>query len=123
MPGMHAVFPSFFRQIGRRAGPAIALATALLVAEPLPAWEPPLPFERLAGPAAECASGASSLAACARLLRSGAAEEAALRQQLSQHLPDYMIPSRIILTDHLPKSPNGKVDRQRLAALLPEHAG
>jgi D-alanine--poly(phosphoribitol) ligase subunit 1 len=54
---------------------------------------------------------------------SGAAEEAALRQQLSQHLPDYMIPSRIILTDHLPKSPNGKVDRQRLAALLPEHAG
>lgn len=30
MPAMHAVFPSFFRQIGRRAGPAIALATALM---------------------------------------------------------------------------------------------
>ncbi len=49
-------------------------------------------------------------------------EEAALRQQLARHLPDYMIPSRIVLTDHLPKSPNGKVDRQRLAAQLREQA-
>jgi D-alanine--poly(phosphoribitol) ligase subunit 1 len=53
---------------------------------------------------------------------SATAEEAALRRQLAQHLPDYMIPSRIIPVDHLPKSPNGKVDRQHLAALLAEQA-
>jgi amino acid adenylation domain-containing protein len=37
-----------------------------------------------------------------------------LRQQLKQQLPDYMIPSAVILLDRLPLTPNGKVDRKAL---------
>ncbi len=37
-----------------------------------------------------------------------------LRQQLKQQLPDYMVPSAVILLDRLPLTPNGKVDRKAL---------
>ncbi len=37
-----------------------------------------------------------------------------IRQNLAQLLPDYMIPSRFISIDAIPKTPNGKVDRLRL---------
>jgi amino acid adenylation domain-containing protein len=37
-----------------------------------------------------------------------------LRQQLKEQLPDYMIPSAIILLDRLPLTPNGKIDRKAL---------
>jgi acyl carrier protein len=33
---------------------------------------------------------------------------------LAEHLPDYMLPSMIIWMDHLPLSPNGKLDRLAL---------
>ena len=53
---------------------------------------------------------------------SEALDESTLQRQLAEHVPDYMIPSRVIVIDHLPKSPNGKVDRQNLVALLMERA-
>jgi D-alanine--poly(phosphoribitol) ligase subunit 1 len=37
--------------------------------------------------------------------------------QLSRKLPEYMIPSKITVMDHLPKNPNGKVDRKLLSTL------
>lgn len=37
---------------------------------------------------------------------------------LSNFLPDYMIPNKIIVTSELPKNSNGKVDRQKLKVLL-----
>lgn len=37
---------------------------------------------------------------------------------LSNFLPDYMIPNKIIVIPELPKNSNGKVDRQKLKALL-----
>ncbi len=37
-----------------------------------------------------------------------------LRQSLKDRLPDYMVPSVIILMDALPLTPNGKVDRRAL---------
>lgn len=37
---------------------------------------------------------------------------------LAQRLPDYMIPSRILVQEHLPKNANGKVDRQWLKAQI-----
>ncbi|WP_245322599.1 non-ribosomal peptide synthetase, partial [Bradyrhizobium valentinum] len=43
-------------------------------------------------------------------------KEAALRTTLSSVLPDYMVPSRIVVLARLPLAPNGKVDRQALPA-------
>jgi D-alanine--poly(phosphoribitol) ligase subunit 1 len=41
-----------------------------------------------------------------------------LLQELSQLLPNYMLPARLIVMPQLPKNPNGKIDRQQLRALL-----
>jgi amino acid adenylation domain-containing protein len=42
-----------------------------------------------------------------------------LRRFLRQKVPDYMIPSRIVLLDGLPLTANGKIDRQALATMGP----
>nr|WP_244431779.1 non-ribosomal peptide synthetase [Xenorhabdus szentirmaii] len=39
---------------------------------------------------------------------------AALRQQLSQHLAEYMLPCAFVILDAFPLAPNGKLDRQAL---------
>ncbi len=39
-----------------------------------------------------------------------------LRQTLTEHLPEYMIPQLFIQLDSLPMTPNGKVDRKALTA-------
>ncbi|MFF1488653.1 amino acid adenylation domain-containing protein [Streptomyces sp. NPDC058319] len=46
------------------------------------------------------------------------AEEEILRV-LRDRLPHYLVPSRVLVTDRLPRSSNGKVDRKALAAVLP----
>jgi hypothetical protein len=45
-----------------------------------------------------------------------AAEIEEIKKYLSQVLPDYMVPSSIVLLDALPLNPNGKVDRKALPA-------
>ena len=37
-----------------------------------------------------------------------------LRQQLKEQLPDYMVPSAVILLEKIPLTPNGKIDRKAL---------
>ncbi|HET8680766.1 MAG TPA: non-ribosomal peptide synthetase, partial [Micromonosporaceae bacterium] len=56
----------------------------------------------------------------------GAGEErppdAALRQELRTHLPEYMVPSVFVWHERLPLTRNGKVDRARLGAAPPGDA-
>jgi amino acid adenylation domain-containing protein len=39
---------------------------------------------------------------------------------VGRHLPSYMVPSRIVIVDTFPLTPNGKVDRARLANAIPD---
>ena len=50
---------------------------------------------------------------------SDAPPPAALREWLSRRIPDYMVPRRFVVVPVLPVNANGKVDRSKLAAMLP----
>jgi acyl-CoA ligase (AMP-forming) (exosortase A-associated) len=50
----------------------------------------------------------------ALVVRGGGEGEAALRNHLKRQLPNFMQPTHIIWREELPKSPNGKIDRERL---------
>ncbi|MEM1254709.1 MAG: amino acid adenylation domain-containing protein [Cyanobacteria bacterium P01_H01_bin.21] len=54
-----------------------------------------------------------------RIVAYGVGEDlsiATLKDYLKQRLPDYMVPSTVVLLDALPLTPNGKVDRNALPA-------
>jgi amino acid adenylation domain-containing protein len=52
---------------------------------------------------------------------SGAIDLDALRAELARHLPDYMVPTAIVVLDKLPLNNSGKVDRKALPEPEPVH--
>jgi amino acid adenylation domain-containing protein len=65
----------------------------------------------------EDANGQKRLLAYA--VTDGKVESGELRSFLKERLPDYMIPSAIVLLDEFPLTSNGKINRQALPALDP----
>lgn len=57
---------------------------------------------------------------CCAYAAPGPLEPARLRQALAQRLPSYMLPSRWLAFDDLPKNANGKIDRAKLRSLFEE---
>jgi acyl-coenzyme A synthetase/AMP-(fatty) acid ligase/thioesterase domain-containing protein/acyl carrier protein len=47
--------------------------------------------------------------------RSGTVDRRAVKERLRAALPPYMVPSRIVALDAMPRVPNGKIDRRALA--------
>ena len=61
-------------------------------------------------------TGQSQLVAYLVLIPGAISDLEQLRRYLRQRLPEYMIPSAIVILEALPLSPNGKVDRKALPA-------
>ena len=106
-------------------GPSNAAALALI--DRWPDW--PSRTVLLRGPVSDLAAGLQEAVAARILIGSGAelafrhqlirqalyeSMPAALRTALSEVLPEYMLPARIVVLDRLPLTPNGKVDRRSL---------
>jgi len=47
-------------------------------------------------------------------------DEALLMKHCQMQLPNFMLPAKIIVSDNLPKNPNGKIDRNALAQQFAE---
>ncbi|RLT97983.1 non-ribosomal peptide synthetase [Ketobacter sp.] len=68
------------------------------------------------------ANGSRQLVAyCQRRTPGQEVSIAELKSRLKQTLPDYMVPSAIVMLDRLPLNPNGKVDKKALPEPAAEH--
>ena len=91
----------------------------------LPAEKRTLLTQRLAGLQKESADGTTAkretLAAFVVAEEGRTLEVDDLRDFIFDKLPDYMLPASITVLECMPQTPNGKVDRKKLAEIAPEN--
>ena len=46
------------------------------------------------------------------------AERKAIRNELKEKLPEYMVPKKIVFVDSIPITSNGKTDRKKMGEML-----
>ncbi|WP_228411851.1 non-ribosomal peptide synthetase [Entomomonas moraniae] len=63
----------------------------------------------------------AQLAAAIQLKENLATSEQPIKEQLQQLLPDYMVPTSLVIYETLPLSANGKVDRKKIIEELANH--
>jgi acyl carrier protein len=54
---------------------------------------------------------------CAYIVSQGKLEQSILQDHLSGNLPTYMIPSYFVRVEHIPLTPNGKIDKKALSQI------
>jgi amino acid adenylation domain-containing protein len=67
--------------------------------------------------ARERAGGGHELAAFLVASTPGGIQVGEVRESLLRTLPEYMVPARIVVVDHMPLTPNGKIDRHAILNL------
>lgn len=73
---------------------------------------------RLAERLVDAPSGATRLTGFVVMDQSATTTEAVLRTFLAERLPDYMIPTRVVQVERLPRTAAGKLDRSALGTLV-----
>ncbi|MGB3443576.1 MAG: amino acid adenylation domain-containing protein [Actinophytocola sp.] len=75
-----------------------------------------LPVSRAVAAVREDSTGVPRLAVYVVPVAGADIDPVAFRRVLSGHLPEYMVPSTVVVLTELPRTPNGKVDRAALPA-------
>ncbi|HEY9313484.1 amino acid adenylation domain-containing protein [Williamsia sp.] len=73
--------------------------------------------------AAVIGSGPSNRLAAVVAAQSLVPDPEFFRRQAAQRLPDYMVPEQVVVLDAMPLTPNGKIDRKKVIALIDLGAG
>ncbi|GAB4387670.1 AMP-binding enzyme [Albidovulum sp.] len=66
------------------------------------------------------APGSAAVGLAPRLAKRPTASPAEIRRRCRRHLPAWMVPRKVVILDHMPVTPSGRIDRRVLSGMLAE---